>query len=966
MARAKKPPWKKPSNDPADHLREMEETNKTAQKALGAEKKGWMDIWMDSAVSLQETKRKRQVDDQTTPKSKVQRPAPLESDNGEQVALVSHKTVTGKRSVIQTQKRIRSLLVPSTGSDKSSRPTVAQKLNSLSTAAGLSSINLNAPIPAEKPLEDQLTLVTPPDPNLVGIPLDNQGQPNVESVNAAPPQTPKSTNSGTTVTGVIHQQPSLQPPPSLTNSNKPESSLSSAKCGTPVVVTKDVEDSINMPSLDQFVKASGDSEDMIWKYNLAYLQSRINNLDMARYNSYHKKYHLQWMSDLKEACIHREGYYLLMIQTSVIMEMPLAKGRITDGRLRLGLSYLQELFGNLDERCRSWFISFPCKHPSTRESHQQWVGHLSFLIRMIGVEMETLRRAYSLKRIPPRMDEIDTLLWDSVSLQTAVFRSLLTHYWPPPTDHCFNDIIEVFAEGLHNQREYRSTHPSTLHLKMRARERETVDANVRACYEAHKNHIVSNLGTIAGMPTIPVSSGNNFPHRQESASVSPPIQRRGISQSYRSPCSQPCVQLPTARLLQQSPEGHEIVTRAQSIPPWSANIREPIHQTAQSTLTPTSLVQIDWNDREIIASIMQAGNPNRPPDYRPLAFPPTLGIPRASNYGPPLHHAHLRDHVIQQTPENTNDMCRTFLVDFLAERPMEFTREQTIGQIGFDVLEETFMKLPRETFDTSGGLQRRIIKIPGLMVRLRGAAIKFNTISEWYIAETHWPSSISVLLNNKAIEFRRKPQYAKDLAVDVTSHIRKGHNQLSVTFLWQEAPPVDFHYSIGLELILVADINSIRAEIQSGLRSNTAEQLKNYFEPSPDSEVEMILEHLNIPLLDPFTSQMPNTPVRSVNCTHFQCFDLDVFLGSRPKDGNNSGEFICPVCRKDARPQMLRLDDWMAQVLQKLKDDNQHGAKTIRVLPDLTWVVKEEAQAEKTVPARSYVNSQGVEVIELD
>ncbi|CAF9903682.1 MAG: hypothetical protein GOMPHAMPRED_000494 [Gomphillus americanus] len=1149
---------KRSLKEPAAHPRELEQTNKTAQKVLEVQEKGWKDATSKSSLSA--PKRKRQSDDQAIPTSS-------ESDNDDEVELIAHRTATGKRSAIQTRKKVRSSTGPSPRLAKSTRPNVAQELDDLSTPAEPTSTNLNARLSAGKTLQNQTTLTSPLDPNPVGIPLENQVQTNAESTNAASTQTVESTNSNTNTTrasatnqgtqlgnglaltpkttnGLVmqplkksslaataqngqdgqrpqpapnfydmydhfgdhapmleflrgetrnrpavqeltpsnaafalpsHQEPSTRLPSAATHpgselpvrtakstmpttqpivssnlsadsildcpfhgrastfsTSKNVASLSNqhhmnsfgtsahAQVGQAVPTSNEnvmmslqhfprpmntsssmpstaiqhnpqqtyqmspvdlrYEDIINVPSLEQLLTASNHSADMIWNHILTRLQYRINDLERSMDSALPGKYYSRWLSDLQAACIRRDSKYLLMLQTFVIMKLPLAKDFVHEGMLLPGLNYLQELFGDLEKEIWPWFVNFPCACPPTKESLRQWFQILSMDIRTIGIDMDTLYRACSSKSLPPSICEIDTRFWGSICLQIAAFRSLLIHHWSPPMDYCSNEVLRIFATGLHNIQKIASAPPPGLNHGSIAIERKTVDADVKAYYKKHKKHVISNPGTIAGMPPISVLSGNTFPNAPGPTSVSRLNQYQRPFQLHPdappnlvpgSPSVPPRMQLPTTRMLQQSPVERQIVTTADGIPSRSANISVPIQHTGQSTPVPPQLVRSNWSDKKIKAPIMRTSNPNEQPNSRPLAFPPTLEIPRVSRHGMPLHHSHLRDAFAEQI--SSNNVYRACFLYFLAGGPITFKREDTVLEIEFIVANEIFKSIAEESRATSSGEPVRAVSKRCLTVHLRGVATKPRTISEWYLAETYWPESVAFLVNNKAIELRQKPQYTKDLPVDVTSHIRHGANKLLVSFLWSEPPPANFCFSVGLELVLISQIEALREHGQNRRLSNSEQQLKRYFEQSPDNEVEMVLDHLDISLLDPFTSRIPDTPVRTIDCTHFQCFDLDVFLISRPKDISKSNEFVCPICGKDARPHRLRTDGWMADVLQKLKDDNRFDAKAIKVSPDLTWVVKEEVQMgntsrgadlQPTTPTNT--KSKGVELVELD
>lgn len=74
-----------------------------------------------------------------------------------------------------------------------------------------------------------------------------------------------------------------------------------------------------------------------------------------------------------------------------------------------------------------------------------------------------------------------------------------------------------------------------------------------------------------------------------------------------------------------------------------------------------------------------------------------------------------------------------------------------------------------------------------------------------------------------------------------------------------------------------------------------------HLEGSDGKDSEGDLEKVRMTLADPFSKSIIKDPVRSINCTHPQCFDLKVFLMMAAT--NHSWK--CPICSKDARKFVL-------------------------------------------------------------
>jgi hypothetical protein len=69
----------------------------------------------------------------------------------------------------------------------------------------------------------------------------------------------------------------------------------------------------------------------------------------------------------------------------------------------------------------------------------------------------------------------------------------------------------------------------------------------------------------------------------------------------------------------------------------------------------------------------------------------------------------------------------------------------------------------------------------------------------------------------------------------------------------------------------------------------------------------------------PYALSRINHPVKSVKCTHDQCFDLLYFLEG--KDGG--GSFKCPVCSVSVEVGDLRIDERFAGLIEKYSVDDR-------------------------------------------
>jgi hypothetical protein len=102
----------------------------------------------------------------------------------------------------------------------------------------------------------------------------------------------------------------------------------------------------------------------------------------------------------------------------------------------------------------------------------------------------------------------------------------------------------------------------------------------------------------------------------------------------------------------------------------------------------------------------------------------------------------------------------------------------------------------------------------------------------------------------------------------------------------------------------------------------------------------------------PLSFTLLTTPVRGVTCKHLECFDLQNYLETRPRRKDHEPPFAdswrCPLCRGDARPTELVVDDFLASVLQELMLSGSTDVQNIMVKRNGSWepVRKEEEKKD--------------------
>ena len=235
----------------------------------------------------------------------------------------------------------------------------------------------------------------------------------------------------------------------------------------------------------------------------------------------------------------------------------------------------------------------------------------------------------------------------------------------------------------------------------------------------------------------------------------------------------------------------------------------------------------------------------------------------------------------------------------------------------------------------------------------------------WITSETTWPPNIAISVNGIALEIRKKSHHGKDLPVDVTEIVKEGQNEIKSAVL--SLPDTRKRYLIGLEAVQVTDESQVRSLVRTESSDDARKRLLSRFQ-NHDPDIEIIQPHITVDLTDPFTSRIYETPTRSKKCSHIQCFDLDVFLQTRnvsdPLQPCAPEDFKCPICKADARPPLLVIDAFFANIRRSLIEMDRLDAKAVQLKEDGSWVIKEgEASKDNsndnnTRVARSYVDRQ--------
>ncbi|GKZ17502.1 hypothetical protein AbraIFM66951_004402 [Aspergillus brasiliensis] len=498
------------------------------------------------------------------------------------------------------------------------------------------------------------------------------------------------------------------------------------------------------------------------------------------------------------------------------------------------------------------------------------------------------------------------------------------HHHPPPPMSYPQHVVPSQAQTIHpnpiNTRPQGSVHPQTMLLP---------------------SQIASSHPASASVPTVlvpsTVATPGLSPHSLASASApalaSPP-------DSASAPDPAPRRRGRPARSAQannQSPTQYRLMPQA-SMPNQGPSLPSP-----SSMVTP----------------LLPPPGPLPPPNPRPHSLRDGL------------HQAHLRgpvNRLVAHTPAGPQETPLYQYFDSFAANPTPLGQSDCRFDWTFNLSKSDFERLAK--IDQRGGKFQvtRFMTNGQRIFRLRCIQVKpsTQTIEEhtWCTTETCWPSVVYIFVNEVELFARRRQHNGKDIPLEITEQLREGPNTVSMHFLRSPAEMRDQLYAAAVEILNISDLVSALDAAQILPASESLQQVEKRLTPNPDDEVSIVSEDLVIDLVDPFTARVFNRPVRGRLCTHQECFDHETYITTRAlKSGRRTlrEDWRCPICKQDARPQMLLVDGFLFNVREELSHTNQlDNARSIRVKRDGSWTVKADTGSSTEPTSESAVASTSV------
>jgi hypothetical protein len=403
--------------------------------------------------------------------------------------------------------------------------------------------------------------------------------------------------------------------------------------------------------------------------------------------------------------------------------------------------------------------------------------------------------------------------------------------------------------------------------------------------------------------------------------------------------------------------------------PNTVTRQSPSHSNSGPHLPPQHQYAPGAVGREVLTTAVQPRNLASTQLFPPADYVPPL-LPNPIPVGYSMLQAYVRDPIVMPADPDEQDRDKEKVNWFsylneMALEPCPLSEASPRINGSFHVSPETQRRIAADRLDRLGAPARRSVTSGSLTFRVRCIRSNAQPVSEstWALTESVWPAAIAVSLNNQPLEIRRKQFHAKDLPIDITREVRPGNNTLEVSIMFSQSEKNSkTNYQIGVEIVEYCNRAKLHEMVIAKAPFDVGARIKAQNQ-SNDDDIQIVTRSRVLSIVDPFSaSQQLRIPVRSTSCTHYECFDLDVFLDTRYGNPCKPEQFKCPICRTDARPHKLAVDQWVRNVLLKLAALQRQDVAAITVDDQANWQIQEEApDDEGDGRDDKYMSKQGLE-----
>lgn len=311
-----------------------------------------------------------------------------------------------------------------------------------------------------------------------------------------------------------------------------------------------------------------------------------------------------------------------------------------------------------------------------------------------------------------------------------------------------------------------------------------------------------------------------------------------------------------------------------------------------------------------------------------------------------MHQAHLRSPTLKPVDRRGTGAISTNLYQYVAKLalpPQPIIAGSRNHVWSFHVSEVEFETVPSDTPSPYGAPPTREVHQGSQIYRIRCAKLPYleghTNEMDWAVTESVWPSYLFIEINGVRLGLRRKQHHGKDLPIDITPHVKKGVNEVSVCLIGPSKQKDGAQYALAVETIHVVDHKQALVAAVPVPANEILDPIKASLTSKPgDDDLRVVDNTITINLIDPFSARIFNVPVRGLACRHRECFDHENYLQTRQAGWRSMvDEWRCPICRADARPQNLVMDCFLAEVREELAQQKRLDTKAIIIEEDGTW-----------------------------
>ncbi|CRG90185.1 hypothetical protein PISL3812_07228 [Talaromyces islandicus] len=384
---------------------------------------------------------------------------------------------------------------------------------------------------------------------------------------------------------------------------------------------------------------------------------------------------------------------------------------------------------------------------------------------------------------------------------------------------------------------------------------------------------------------------------------------------------------------------------------YSQSAMLPSHSTPQPVITQMTQMAIP----------SQLGS--RPSTKQPLQASPTPFSP------------HLTPNVLASSaptmPQGNNGHFQLVagaklpptLVHYFSDFAMPATKltpNRSAFKFPFQVSSEALQRRPRLATQAGSHILVPCFSDGDMSYRLRcikyEGHLNIDSLPVWSRAENAWPDVVYIHINNKEVH---RPHNSKNMPIDINRFLESGTNEIRLNVLHNAQQRTrNVTYAIAVEVLRFTKPAGFRSLIKTLPSRESLQQIQNRLGVNNDDDDLMIMDnYISVDLRDPFSTRIFDTPIRGVNCEHRDCFDLSTFLQTitfTPSAiGKRTPYLRCPICRKDIRPHLLIIDEFLLEVRASLaQQQKSETAKSIRVKSDGSWEAVLETEDDNKTPSK--------------